>query len=686
MALPIQNNTRPGNTATRSKTDEKPAATGAQTTGKQAEVTVKPDVVVLESGEQRRKLVQDVQRLIQKLQQSQQSQTQSNPSTPLPQTTPQTPSQAITVPLMQLLQLLQQLNPQSPHLDSFSSQSQQALQKIFTALQNALQAMPPQSKTHTALQSILTQLSTELAPALGLHKASADSHKPLTNAIHSLLQAIAENNTHKISGALDSLTKGLSHSTGMPLPTLHTVNTPTASGAPFLPQLQLPPSLLATLHTTADALHTLQSFTKDHSFGKEYAAPHQAPSLPISPKIQQVLPPIQQLLSVPFTSPQSVTTPWLQGTITQAQNNIITISPWATPTPAATPATAATAATATTIVAPDTRQTITLDVSHSAFQKIPFIPNNPILLQVTAPNKALPHPISQNFAPPILQQMVQQQITPTTALHEANQFLQNYTQLTPSPQLLEQISHTFLAAEQVLQDWNTTNTQPNQAQPADSKLTHSEQDMLFKWLLTKGNVPDNSQLEDLLQFTRKPLADTQGLTQLLQNANDHSNPSPQDEKQLQQLKQLKQLLQEPFRLQDALDFLQKHKPEPASKEEQLVQQIIKHMQHQKMEQDTRHPQDRQEVFYFPFQQQIHRGGFRIQDNREKKQNTPNEPHDRLGFVLDTTLPHLGTIHAEFDMNKGKVKLLLEDNSGQHSQAVFAEQPSLSQILSCCSGH
>jgi hypothetical protein len=114
-------------------------------------------------------------------------------------------------------------------------------------------------------------------------------------------------------------------------------------------------------------------------------------------------------------------------------------------------------------------------------------------------------------------------------------------------------------------------------------------------------------------------------------------------------------------------------------ERETLQNLQKQLQWTNRDQETRHPDERQQVFYFMQDEQLQKGRIQFRkDSNPKKGNAAQDDAHR--FFVETQTPRLGHVRVDFRMHKGNVELDFADATGAAQAAVLAERVSLAQEL------
>jgi hypothetical protein len=122
-------------------------------------------------------------------------------------------------------------------------------------------------------------------------------------------------------------------------------------------------------------------------------------------------------------------------------------------------------------------------------------------------------------------------------------------------------------------------------------------------------------------------------------------------------------------------------PKHARHEEhlQLLNTVREQLQWNRLDQDTRTPGDREQVFYWSQGGEIQKGRIRLRDERggEKKKKGKE---DAYSFSIETTMSKMGKVHADLDLKGGRLSVRLTDEKGTAREAVESERQTLSAEL------
>lgn len=263
----------------------------------------------------------------------------------------------------------------------------------------------------------------------------------------------------------------------------------------------------------------------------------------------------------------------------------------------------------------------------------------------------LPQPDSAYLPPEELSDYIPSQAPLSANLIDAREFVSQYTPSTPNPKVVvafAQALHTL--------DLNM---------PHGQSLDSTQKELALRWLLTP--TKDSPDLRSLLEYRAKGNREGELFAQL-------------PEKQLEWIrnevqKQGKRILQP----QDFLEVLSRMPSARSHEKDSVTPQLQNQLQWTQKDQDTRHPDDRQQVFYFLHEGQLQKGSIQIrrEQSSEKKQTDPDAP---LRFHIETSTPKLGSVRVDFLVHKNELRMEFLDPSGKGEQAVQKERESLARDL------
>jgi len=121
--------------------------------------------------------------------------------------------------------------------------------------------------------------------------------------------------------------------------------------------------------------------------------------------------------------------------------------------------------------------------------------------------------------------------------------------------------------------------------------------------------------------------------------------------------------------------------EHAKKTNEDVRQVLQNFKEQiqwtRIDQDTRPPTDRENVFYFMHEGDLQKGRLKIKDQRKggKKQQDSS-----ISFTIETKTKNLGNVHADLTLSKNILNIHLQDEIGTANEAVAQEREALAKEL------
>ena len=269
----------------------------------------------------------------------------------------------------------------------------------------------------------------------------------------------------------------------------------------------------------------------------------------------------------------------------------------------------------------------------------------------------------------------------TANLVDAREFLTQYDP-DPNPAQVARFAETLHALDLLL--------------PHGEALTDEQKDLALRTMLTEGRALKSPDLQGLAQY--KASADPEPdmfkalpakVRDWLASELERQGPKPLKAKDLQDL--LQRALETPDKAKTAVQpaapattaasqaTVATPPPTLNTNERDLVQAMQKQLQWTQRDQDSRHPDDRQETFYFYNGGELHKARIQVRKDPQSKNGRPGEESMRRFFV-ETRTALLGKVHVDFMLRAGKVQLDFADASGKAEQAVQAERPALAKDL------
>jgi len=121
--------------------------------------------------------------------------------------------------------------------------------------------------------------------------------------------------------------------------------------------------------------------------------------------------------------------------------------------------------------------------------------------------------------------------------------------------------------------------------------------------------------------------------------------------------------------------------DPASKipsgDRELLHSMARQMNMGQIDQETRHPEDRQQVFYWQHQGELHKGRLRV---RHEKKDPNSQAGQDLQFTVQTRTPQLGQVQVQVRQHKKSLHLNMNDERGVAQESVGKERELLAQEL------
>jgi len=263
------------------------------------------------------------------------------------------------------------------------------------------------------------------------------------------------------------------------------------------------------------------------------------------------------------------------------------------------------------------------------------------------------NPVSQGLPEDLLQQAAKEQVSITPSLRESFEALKTLLPPGDTPDLswVRSAQQLFQQAEALL--------------PQQQELSKDDQNLLLRWLLSRGGESSSdAQIRNLLEHNRNP----DRSQQLWQNLSPESKAWLED------------ALKKPMNAREFTERLEQWlRQNPGEHEDKRnLEQLLRHAHTRQFDQDTRHPQERQENFYWANQQGLHQGGLKVRD--ERKTNSEGKTEGGIQFRIETRTPHMGHVSAQCRAEEDKLDIRLEDETGHFLEGVQAEREELRREL------
>lgn len=132
-------------------------------------------------------------------------------------------------------------------------------------------------------------------------------------------------------------------------------------------------------------------------------------------------------------------------------------------------------------------------------------------------------------------------------------------------------------------------------------------------------------------------------------------------------------------VEKTLDELRQHNK--SSEVQQLLQQLKEQLQWTRLDQDTRHPADREQVFYWMQGNDLQKGRLRVRDERENPTKSGARGKERtFTFSVETRMARLGKVQADLKLSGERLDVRIADEKGTALEAVQAERETLVEEL------
>jgi hypothetical protein len=128
------------------------------------------------------------------------------------------------------------------------------------------------------------------------------------------------------------------------------------------------------------------------------------------------------------------------------------------------------------------------------------------------------------------------------------------------------------------------------------------------------------------------------------------------------------------------ELLQKaiEKIKPGEEFRQILQNFKEQIQWTRIDQDTRQPQDRENVFYFMHNSELQKGRLKVKD--ERKGGGKRQSGSSISFSIKTHTKTLGDVNADLTLSKNVLSIRLQDSVGTAGKAVEEERGMLAKEL------
>jgi len=111
-----------------------------------------------------------------------------------------------------------------------------------------------------------------------------------------------------------------------------------------------------------------------------------------------------------------------------------------------------------------------------------------------------------------------------------------------------------------------------------------------------------------------------------------------------------------------------------------LQDFKQHLQWTQFDEETRHPDDRQQLFYFHHQGELLRSRIRYRFQENNESNAKSSLESTHHVSIETSTPRLGNVHLELDQKGTALRIEFLDNLGAADVAVQQERQSLTEEL------
>lgn len=236
-------------------------------------------------------------------------------------------------------------------------------------------------------------------------------------------------------------------------------------------------------------------------------------------------------------------------------------------------------------------------------------------------------------------------------LVDAREFVSQYVAGSPNPEIVSRFAQALHSLDLQL--------------PHGESLQNPQKELTLRWLLTPGK--SSPPLPSLLHYRSEGNREGELFDTL---------PPPQREWLRSELEKSGPRLLQP---KDLLEILSRMPPAPDTGKDPVASQLQSQLQWTQKDQETRHPDDRQQVFYFLHEGQLLKGQIQIRHEESRKPRKASE-ESPLRFHVETRTPRLGQVRVDFLVQKGEVKLEFADAVGKAESAVYEERQGLALEL------
>jgi hypothetical protein len=269
-----------------------------------------------------------------------------------------------------------------------------------------------------------------------------------------------------------------------------------------------------------------------------------------------------------------------------------------------------------------------------------------------ANHSILPFPDAAYIPAKELEGYIAERVPFTANLVDAREFVAQYTADAPNPKIVS-------AFVKVLHELDLS-------APHGQSLSVEQKELALRWLLTPSKIAP--EIKSLLHYQ----SDGNREGELFQ-----ALPDQQQEFIRQAIQKLGKKMVRP---QDLLEVVTQFIAQSSSEtKDEVSAQLKQQLLWTQKDQETRHPEDRQQVFYF-FQEGMLQKG-QIQIRREGGQSSKQGDKDApIRFHVETRTPRLGDVRVDFLVKKDEVRLEFLDDTGKAGSAVQAERALLADAL------
>ncbi|HSQ42011.1 MAG TPA: hypothetical protein VLM37_07015 [Fibrobacteraceae bacterium] len=212
--------------------------------------------------------------------------------------------------------------------------------------------------------------------------------------------------------------------------------------------------------------------------------------------------------------------------------------------------------------------------------------------------------------------------------------------------------------------------------PHGATMDDSQKDLALRWLLSSQPTTPGVKVQissDVLQGLTQYQVDGDREGELFQNLSE-----PVRKQLLQEMRTPGKEVIRPADLEIIADKISTNS-DLSSSDRDALSQLRQQSQWTRLDQDTRHSSERQEVFYFQHEGVLHKG--RIQFRHEQgRQRGAGGGDSTKRLHVETSTANLGNVQVDFQIQSNRLELIFSTADGKAEPAVQEERPSLAKAL------